>query len=116
MDDSTSGGGKGVFVLAIRRLVPPAVVPAPVVPAADVSARIPATAEPIPVAATEPTAMAVPATKPLALTRSPPESAGDPPRTAANNLGICQHNIMKMMEAPIISNADMAGLELLAMF
>jgi hypothetical protein len=60
--------------------------------------------------------MAPPATKAPVETRSPPERAGDPPNTAANSLGICQHSIMKMMDAPIISRADMAGLELAAIF
>ena len=61
-------------------------------------------------------AMAPPPMNAPVETRSPPESAGDPPRTAANSFGICQHNIMKMIEAPMISSADIAGLELDAIF
>ena len=43
-------------------------------------------------------------------------SAGDPPSTAENSFGICQQSIMKMIEAPMISSADIAGLALEAMF
>ena len=57
-----------------------------------------------------PRAIAPPPTKAPVATRSPPERAGDPPRTAAKSFGICQHSIMKMIEAPMISNADIAGL------
>ena len=48
--------------------------------------------------------------------RSPPERAGDPPRTPANSFGICQHSIMKIIDAPMISSADIAGLEFDAIF
>ena len=78
----------------------------PVAPAAAPSALKPI----------EPTATAPPATKAPLETRSPPESAGEPPSTAANSLGICQHSIMKMIDAPMISSADMAGLAFEAIF
>jgi hypothetical protein len=64
----------------------------------------------------EPTATAPPATKAALDTKSPPPNAGDPPSTAANSLGICQQSIMKMIDAPMISSADMAGLAFAAMF
>src|SRR5271157_1548125 len=60
---------------------PPDAAPAP--PAA------PATAPAAAMAAPPNTATPV-ATTPPAATRSPPERAGEPPRTAANSLGICQ--------------------------
>jgi hypothetical protein len=42
--------------------------------------------------------------------KSPPERAGDPPNTAENSLGICQQSIMKIIAAPIMSNALIIGL------
>jgi hypothetical protein len=60
--------------------------------------------------------MAPPATKAPLATRSPPERAGEPPNTAAKSLGICQQSIMKIIDAPMISRADIAGLELAAIF
>ena len=84
--------------------------PAPLVPAAFATlAAPPAIAAPAPVAK-ELTA-AAPATTPVAVaTGSPPERAGDPPRTAAKSLGICQQSIMKISAAPITSNPVMLGL------
>ena len=82
-----------------------------------------AAAEPVSLAApprafrpAEPRAIAPPVTKAPLEMRSPPDRAGEPPRTAAKSFGICQHSIMKMIEAPMISRADIAGLELEAMF
>jgi hypothetical protein len=43
-------------------------------------------------------------------TRSPPERAGDPPRTAAKSFGTCQQSIIKMSAAPITSKPVMLGL------
>jgi hypothetical protein len=42
-------------------------------------------------------------------TRSPPESAGDPPSTAANSFGTCQQSIIKMSAAPMTSKPVMLG-------
>ena len=90
---------------------------APAAPAApDDSRPVAPAAAPTALNPNDPTATAPPATKAPVETRSPPESAGEPPSTAANSLGICQQSIMKMMEAPIISSADIAGLELDAIF
>ena len=90
---------------------------APAPPAApDDSSPAPPAAAPTELNPKEPTAAAPPATKAPVETKSPPESAGEPPSTAANSLGICQHNIMKMIDAPMISSADIAGLALEAMF
>ena len=113
-DTFIADGFEGGIVVA---LVPAAVPVVP--PSAELAApklRTPATAEPIPVAAIEPTATALPARNAEVPIKSPPERAGDPPSTAAKSLGICQQSIMKMIEAPMISSADMAGLELAAIF
>ncbi|MDQ1472386.1 MAG: hypothetical protein QOJ99_3866, partial [Bryobacterales bacterium] len=84
-----------------------------VVPAADPPAVAPPIADraaPNAFKAVAPIATAPPATKAPLETRSPPDSAGEPPRTAAKSLGICQQSIMKMIDAPMISSADIAGL------
>ncbi len=108
------GGDDGFEVALTAEAAPlePAAPDNPELPAAADNARTPAAAEPTPVAAIEPTATALPARNAEVPTRSPPVSAGDPPSTAENNFGICQQSIMKMMEAPIISSADIAGLYL----
>src|SRR3954451_6916658 len=97
---------------------PPADPAAPLEPAAPPADRRPVApaAAPSALSPIDPTAMAPPATKAPLATRSPPERAGEPPNTAANSLGICQQSIMKMIEAPMISSADMAGLALAAIF
>jgi hypothetical protein len=110
--DDGEDGGFEVALMAEAAPLEPAAPDTPELPAAADKARAPATAEPTPVAAIEPTATALPARNAEVPTRSPPVSAGDPPSTAENNFGICQQSIMKMMEAPIISSADIAGLEL----
>src|SRR5581483_6060836 len=75
------------------------------------SAAAPRAANAAPPAASEPTA-AAPATRLIAVDiKSPPVKAGAPPRTAENSFGICQHNIMKMTAAPMMSNAPIIGLE-----
>ena len=117
--DELDEGGDGGFDAALTAEaapLEPAAPDTPELPAAADNARTPATAEPTPVAAIEPTATALPARNAEVPTRSPPVRAGDPPSTAENNFGICQQSIMKMMEAPIISRADIAGLELEAIF
>jgi hypothetical protein len=54
---------------------------------------------------------AAPATKLVPVpTRSPPVSAGAPPRTAEKSFGICQQSIKNMSAAPITSNASIAGV------
>ncbi len=117
LPDVPEGGGfAGGFKVELVPADDPDVPPTPADPAARAKDLAPAETAPTPVAAMEPTAMAPPARNPVVPTRSPPESAGDPPRTAANNFGICQQSIMKMMEAPMISSADMAGLESATMF
>ena len=119
--DELDEGGDGGFALAFiaeaaLAEVDPVCPATPVAPAAADNARTPATAEPTPVAAIEPTATALPARNAEVPIRSPPVSAGDPPSTAENNFGICQQSIMKMIEAPMISSADMAGLASDAIF
>ena len=84
-DDAAEVGGAGGVVLAFTVDIAPLALPSPTVPDAAVSPRTPATAEPIPVAAIDPTAIAPPAKNADVPTKSPPESAGEPPRTAANN-------------------------------
>src|SRR5581483_3630938 len=79
-------------------------------PAPAVSTRVAPAAAPNALSPSDPTATAPPATNAPLEIRSPLESAGDPPNTAANSFGICQQSIMKMIEAPIISRADIAGL------
>ena len=94
---------------------PAEVEPAP--PAEPVESRpVAPAAAPTALSPVEPTAMAPPATNAPLEIRSPPERPGEPPRTAANSLGICQHSIIKMMEPPMISRADIAGLALAAIF
>src|SRR5262245_53206248 len=96
------------------RLEPPAEDP----PAATTPPALAPAAPIAPTAANpaEPTAIAPPARNAPAPIRSPPARAGDPPSTAANSLGMCQQSIIKMMEAPIISRADIAGLAAAAIF
>src|SRR3954453_23732957 len=105
-EDGLAAGRRAAREPALASVAPPnAEAPA-------VKLRMPATAEPIPAVAIEPTATALPATNAEVLVKSPPVRAGDPPRTAANSFGICQQSIMKMIEAPIISSADIPGLAL----
>ena len=71
----------------------------------------PATRHPMPAA---PSAIAAPVAPTLAtaiwgLNRSPPENAGDPPITPEINFGDIQHNAIKMMQAPAMSPALIAG-------
>ena len=115
-DVPVEGGFDGGFKVELPLADVPDALPTPAEPAARAKDLAPAAMAPTPLAAMEPTATALPVRNPVVPTRSPPESAGDPPRTAANNLGICQQSIMKMMEAPMISRADMAGLESATMF
>jgi len=75
----------------------PASAAAPPASAPTAPAPIDATATP-----------ALPSMTPVEI-RSPPVKAGAPPRTAANSFGICQHSIMKIIAAPITSNAVMLG-------
>src|SRR5579883_2289826 len=84
--------------------LPPAIDP----PAA--AARAPPARRPAPASALAPTMTAADPSVVTVETRSPPVSAGDPPSTAANSFGICQHSIMKMSAAPITSKADIAGV------
>jgi hypothetical protein len=42
--------------------------------------------------------------------KSPPESAGEPPNTAENSLGICQQSIMYISAAAITSSAIISGV------
>jgi hypothetical protein len=52
----------------------------------------------------------VPATTAVPVaSRSPPVSAGEPPSTAEKSFGICQHSMRKIRDAPITSNASIAG-------
>jgi hypothetical protein len=87
----------------------------------------PALVAPVPPAEIPPRARAPPAIKPAAPapaaasvaapttselpapTKSPPESAGDPPNTAESSLGICQHSIMYIRAAAITSRATISG-------
>ena len=83
--------------------LPPAAAPTPLA-AAD-----PPPARPAAPAASDPTA-AVPATTAVPVaSRSPPVSAGEPPSTAEKSFGICQHSMRKIKDAPITSNASIAG-------
>jgi hypothetical protein len=75
----------------------------------EAAAVAPAAAATAP-APTEATIAAPPTTAVPVERRSPPERAGDPPRTAAKSFGTCQQSIIKMRAAPITSKPVMLGL------
>ena len=84
-DVPEEGGFDGGFKVELALADVPDEPPTPAEPAARAKDLAPAAMAPTPLAAMEPTATAPPARNPVVPTKSPPESAGDPPRTAANS-------------------------------
>jgi len=97
-------------------LTPDTAFATPLDPEFPAAAAVPAPARALapPASAPTPAATEAAATPALATItpveiKSPPVSAGPPPRTAAKSFGICQHSIIKISAAPITSKAVMLG-------
>ena len=83
----------------------PALAAAPTPP----NARAPPASTPAPPAATLQRRHRLRSGKYRAAMKSPPDNAGEPPSTAENSFGICQHSIMYINAAAITSSATISG-------